>query len=139
MERKYNQHGYQDDSPKNDRQQPAPAKDREGPRSPKMMAYQGVIRCAMCGERVELMEMSLDSACPKCNADLRTCRNCTNFDPGARFECRAPIAKRVGNKTVRTECDAFAPKRTVEKKTGETRGPSKPDDPRAAFDRLFKR
>lgn len=139
MERKYSQRGYQDEGPKSEESRPKPAKDREGPKSPNMMAFQGVVRCAMCGAQVELLGISLESVCPNCKSDLRTCRNCTSFDPGARFECRATIAKRVPNKTARTDCDLFAARRTVEKKTGETRTPGKADDPRAAFDRLFKR
>jgi predicted RNA-binding Zn-ribbon protein involved in translation (DUF1610 family) len=141
MDRKYKQKGYQDGG-SGEQQQPAkpkPPKDREGPKSPNMMAFQGVIRCTMCGARVELVDISLESTCPNCRSDLRTCRNCINFDPGARFECRVNPPKRVSNKTVRTECELFTPKQTVEKMTGETRGPAKPDDPRAAFDRLFKK
>lgn len=140
MDRKYSQKGYQDDgsrpeSPK----QPAP-KDREGPRSPKMMAFQGVMRCAMCGANVEadLGELAVTATCRGCGADLRTCRNCTSFDPGARWECRAEVVARVGSKTSRNECLQFGPRRTVEKKTGETRT-EKSDDPRAAFERLFKK
>jgi hypothetical protein len=140
MDRKYRQSGYQDGgAPERERPEPRPAKDHEGPKSPNMMAFQGVVRCAMCGARVELTGISAESACPNCKSDLRTCRNCTSFDPGARFECRAGVSARVSNKTVRNACDLFAARHTVEKKTGEARGSSKSDDPRAAFDRLFKK
>ena len=140
MDRKYSQKGYQDDSRRDEQPKPAAPKDREGPRSPKMMAFQGVMRCAMCGAIVEadLGEIGVAETCRKCGADIRTCRNCTHFDPGARWECRSTIEVRVGNKTVRTECGHFSPRRTVEKKTGETRS-TKSDDPKAAFDRLFKK
>ena len=140
MDRKYKQRGYQDGSgPSRDDVKPKAPQDRDGPRSPKMMAFQGVVRCAMCGARVEILGISVDTTCPSCGSDLRTCRNCTSFDPGARFECRADVHLRVPNKTVRTECAAFSAKRTVEKKTGEARGSGESDDPRAAFDRLFKK
>jgi hypothetical protein len=139
MERKYKQQGYQDSDAPERSARPKPPKDREGPKSPKMMTFEGVVRCAMCGARVELVGIALDSVCPNCGSDLRTCRNCTNFDPAARFECRAGVMARVSNKTSRTECGLFVPKRTVEKRTGETRTSSKNDDPRSAFDRLFKK
>lgn len=140
MDRKYKQSGYQDDSSR-ETQKSKPPRDREGPRSPKMMAFQGVMRCAMCGAevRADLGDIALDAVCAKCKADIRTCRNCTSFDPGARWECRTQISKRVANKTTRTECPHFTPKRTVEKKTGESRPAAKNDDPRAAFERLFKK
>jgi hypothetical protein len=142
MDRKYKQRGYQDGASGDDvPKAPVPKNDREGPRSPNMMAFQGAMRCGMCGEPVqlELTGVDVDSSCTKCKADLRTCRNCVNFDPGARWECRATIALRVGNKTARTECDQFTPRKTVEKKTTESRPTVDPKDPRAAFDRLFKR
>lgn len=141
MERKYGQRGYQDgertertDTPKTKRPE------SEGPRSPKMMAYQGVLRCAMCGANVELIgEVELDRTCSKCGGDLRTCRNCVSFDPAAQWECRAEIVTRVSSKTVRTACEKFSPRRSVEKKTGETSRPAAGSDAKSAFDRLFKK
>lgn len=142
MDRKYKQQGYQDEGGSGSdaaRPKPKPAAEREGPKSPNMTAFQGVARCAMCGAKVELVALTIESTCPNCKSDLRTCRNCTSFDPAAHFECRAGVSVRVSNKTARTACELFAPKRTVEKKTGETRSTGKSDDPRAAFDRLFKK
>jgi len=144
MERKYGQRGYQDDR-QGDRSEggaaaksPRPAKD--GPRSPNMTAFQGVLRCAQCGTTVELLSsVELDSTCTKCNADLRTCRNCVSFDPAARWECRAEITTRVAGKAARTACPSFAARRRIEKKTGESSRPSASGDAKAAFDRLFRK
>lgn len=141
MDRKYRQSSYQDgggDS-REDAPRPKPPEKREGPKSPNMTAFRGVARCAMCGAVVELLALTVESTCPKCGSDLRTCRNCRSFDPGAHFECRAGVTARVPNKTTRTACELFAPKATVEKKTGETRESRPSNDPRAAFDRLFKK
>jgi hypothetical protein len=109
-----------------------------------MTGFRELIRCAMCGEAVEvaLGGVTVETTCSRCKADLRTCRNCINFDPGARFECRATIPARIGSKTARNECQLFAPKKTIEKRTGEARGGDSraaADDPKAAFERLFKR
>ena len=141
MERKYSQRGYQDDERDARRDGPkAPRPPADGPRSPNMMAFQGVLRCAMCAAPVDLPgELDVDATCSKCHADLRTCRNCVHFDPSAQWECRATIAVRVANKAVRTSCEHFGPRRRVEKKTGESGPRSAGNDARSAFDRLFKK
>ena len=141
MERKYRQRGYDDGASEQARKPQAPKHDQEGPRSPKMTAFQGVLRCGMCGNLLPLETLGIEheSTCPKCSADLWTCRNCVNFDPGARWECRLELLRRITSKTARNECDLFTPRQTVEKKTGETRSTTKPSDPRDAFERLFKK
>ena len=140
MDRKYKQQGYQNEERPQAVKGPRPPAERpEGPKSPNMTSFEGVARCAMCGARVELLALTEESTCPNCSADLRTCRNCTSFDPGARFECRAGVSVRIASKTARNACELFSPKRTVEKRTGETRSTGRADDPRAAFDRLFKK
>ena len=138
MDRKYKQQGYQDDSKEPTREK-RPKRDRDGPRSPSMMTFQGVLRCSMCGHQIELVgpNLSTDSTCVKCGSDLHTCRNCKSFDPASRRECRQPIPKRIPNKNSNNECELFNPNLTVEKRTGETKS-SKPDDPKSAFERLFK-
>jgi hypothetical protein len=141
MDRKYRQRGY-DDAAREKRPAERPKVDRDGPRSPNMTAFQGVMRCGMCGavQPLDPTAISSTSTCPNCSADLRTCRNCVNFDPSARWECRAEIRVRVSSKTKRNECELFTPRKTVEKKTGETRSKgSGPTDARDAFERLFKK
>jgi len=108
--------------------------EREGPRSPKMMAFGQKVKCAACGATVEAT-VTADAECPKCKAGLHTCRMCSFFDPGARFECRKPIAARIVNKSARNDCDLFAARTVVERETSS----SKPDDPRQAFAKLFKK
>lgn len=141
MSRKYTQRGYQNDG--NEEAKPErPQRTVDGPRSPKMVGFCEVMRCNMCGSAVEIALGGVEvvSTCAKCKADLHTCRNCVSFDPGARFECRAGVALRISNKTARNECAAFSPRKTVEKKTGETKAvPSVAKDARAAFDALFKK
>jgi len=142
MDRKYRQSGYQDGEKRPESKPSGPPRDREGPRSPKMMAFEGAFRCSACNtpNEVSLGALMVGETCVKCGADLRTCRNCTNFDPAKRWECSAPIEKRVASKTARTDCPQFHPSRTVEKKTGETRSPGDAtNDAKAAFDRLFKK
>jgi hypothetical protein len=139
-DRKYRQRGYME----NDRepsQKPKPQskpqskpRDREGPRSPKMMAFGEVVKCAACGAKVAGL-INLASSCEKCKADLHSCRQCTYFDPSARFECRKTIPARIMDKHARNMCELFAPRTVVERETSS--GP--PKDARQAFANLFKK
>src|ERR1044072_330492 len=100
-DRKYRQRGDQDYARGTERRhQPQPQsrpREREGPRSPQMMAFGEKVKCAACGAVVQA-NVGVESSCPKCNADLHTCRMCTYFDPGSRFECRKPLTARIVNK-----------------------------------------
>src|SRR5215831_7680738 len=119
-DRKYRQRGYMDSDRESPKQKPqsksANRESREGPRSPRMMAFAEAVKCAACGAKVAT-NISADTTCPKCNADLHTCRLCTYFDPGARFECRKPIAKRIANKGAQNTCELFEPRTIVERET----------------------
>jgi hypothetical protein len=135
-DRKYRQRGYQDYGNEKERRPQAQSKppEREGPRSPKMMAYGEKVKCAACAAIVPT-NLALDSTCPKCNADLHTCRMCTHFDPGSRFECRKPLTARILNKGGRNTCELFAARTVVERETSS----GKPTDARQAFANLFKK
>jgi hypothetical protein len=135
-DRKYRQRGYMEDDRDGEQQaqaQPKP-RDREGPRSPRMMAFGEKLRCAACGATIQA-SISNESRCPKCSADLHTCRQCAWFDPGARFECRKPVTARITNKQARNTCELFAPRMVVERETSST-GPT---NARQAFENLFKK
>jgi hypothetical protein len=139
-ERKYRQSGYMENDRDRDRgreqrpKQQQPPRDREGPRSPRMMAFEQKVKCAACGATVQA-NVSFDATCPKCKADLHTCRQCTFFDPGARFECRKPITVKIMNKSARNTCELFASRTVVERETSS----GKPTDARQAFANLFKK
>ena len=140
-EQKYRQRGYMDNDRDGGRgreepkpKQPPKQRDREGPRSPRMMAYGEKVKCSSCSAVVPT-NLSADSTCPKCNSDLHTCRQCTYFDPGARFECRKPITARIMNKGGRNTCELFASRTVIERETSS----GKPTDARQAFANLFKK
>lgn len=144
MSRKYRQRGYQDDNSQSQegRSQQAPRKaSREGPRSPRMTAFQQVLRCGMCGVTLppDFTEISVSSTCPKCSADLHTCKNCLFFDPASQFECTKPIKERISPKDQGNWCQFFEARTRVEKATGSAPAPQQPLDPREAFERLFKK
>jgi hypothetical protein len=154
MERKYGQRGYMDGDgdkgrePAKPRQQPKGAPkgaNRDIPRTVKMPGFQDVVRCSLCGAIVPPpVEITLESQCPKCKADLRTCKNCRHFDTAAQFECTQPIPQRITKKDVRTTCEFFTERTSIERETrdsggGNTVSPVRPDDARSAFDNLFKK
>lgn len=138
-ERKYRQSGYmendrsREERPKQSQPQQAP-RDREGPRSPRMMAFGEKVKCSACGATVQA-NVGFEATCPKCKADLHTCRQCTFFDPGARFECRKPITAKILNKGGRNNCQLFAARTVVERETSS----GKPTDAKQAFANLFKK
>ena len=137
-DRKYRQRGYMDSDREPERPKPKPGpqtpRDREGPRSPKMMAFNEVVKCTSCGAKAPSI-INFESTCSKCRAELHTCRQCNYFDPGAHFECSKPISKRIVNKNARNTCEYFAPRTVVERETSS----GAPSDARQAFKNLFKK
>jgi hypothetical protein len=145
-DRKYRQHGYQDEpkarSPKPSGRPPpeprAPGRqlqDPAGPKTPNLMASHEVFRCARCGNRLGL-EVAADARCSRCGVDLHACIQCVSFDTSARFECSQPtLTARVTPKDERNACPLFAPRTTIERETGTPQGPP---SARQAFDDLFK-
>ena len=139
-DRKYRQRGYMDNDrePQRPKQQSRPSqsnpRDREGPRSPRMMAFGEKTKCSSCGADAPRI-ISLDTSCLKCRAELHTCRQCTHFDPSARFECRKPITARIVNKNAGNKCELFEPRTVVERETSS----GAPKDARQAFANLFKK
>ena len=135
-DRKYRQRGYMEQD-SGQKQRPGPQakpREREGPRSPRMMNFGEKVKCAACGATVPA-NIGIDSTCPKCKADLHNCRQCISFDPSARFECRKPIDKRIVNKNARNQCELFAARTVIERETSS----GSPTDARQAFANLFKK
>src|SRR5258705_13351092 len=138
-DRKYKQHGYMDSdrdsrATKSQANPLAKPQDREGPRTIRMMAFGETSKSAACGEKAP-PNITEDSSCAKGKADLHSCRQCTYFDPGARFECGKPIAARIMDKHARNTCELFAARIIVERETK----PGPPTNARDAFANLFKK
>ncbi len=148
---KYRQPGYQDNDRKDrePRSQQAPRKPPEerksgpprwdhalGPRPVNLPGTRAVSRCAQCG--TVLQGMPTDGKCAKCGFELHSCKQCTYFDPGSRFECMQPVKVRIAKKDERNSCELFEIRVTREKETS-TPASLKPNDARAAFENLFKK
>ncbi|HPK65808.1 MAG TPA: hypothetical protein PKX99_04420 [Thermoanaerobaculia bacterium] len=138
-DRKYRQRGYQDDDrPPAGQRKPAPRRGDEPPKPRGRglgMPTATIFRCAACGRPAAAPPDAFDDVCASCGAALHTCTNCRHFDSTAPRECRQPVAERVAKKAAANRCELFAPRLAQEFAREETR-PS--DDPRAAFDALFK-
>ncbi len=157
-DRKYRQHGYQDEPRERERQAPRPPKppsdrapgrqlqDAAGPKTPNLMASHEVFKCNRCGHRLAT-PVDLTARCSHCDVGVHSCINCVSFDTGARFECTQPLTARVSPKDESNLCTLFGPRTTVERQTGtpvasagtsaatgNVAGPSA----RQAFDDLFK-
>jgi hypothetical protein len=144
-ERKYRQHGYQDDDrdrtprpsarPAPEPGAPAGARriSQDGPKHVNMPGYREVVRCTQCGA-VMPADVGFDTRCPRCGTEVHTCAQCTSFDPSRTFECSQTIPARVSPKNTRNGCTLFTPRTTVERETTTPRS----DDARKAFDDLFK-
>jgi hypothetical protein len=150
-DRRYKQRGYQEGDQRSSR--PTQGFTPEGKRLPVITAYKETVRCAECGQDLSTaFDIQPDSRCPKCTADLHTCRNCRHFDTAARFECTQSIKERVGRKAAANACTLFTQRTIVVKELGQASaapaGPassaraasSRPvEEARAALERLFKK
>jgi hypothetical protein len=145
---KYRHHGYRDDDYSKDRERKRPEK--RGPREITTREATVVMRCWQCGSHQEPDEGPAPLAsCTDCKADLHCCRNCQQFDPGARFQCRKPIEKAFKDKTVLNNCTVFEPRQVLDAtgrraaspapKREKPSGSSNGDDPRDAFHNLFNK
>jgi hypothetical protein len=104
-----------------------------------MPGFRQVARCSRCGTFVDGQIFSR-SKCPKCQQDLRSCAQCMNFDPGARFECSQTIPARVSPKDVANNCPLYVARTSWERETSSAQShkPSEPSGAKKAFDDLFK-
>ena len=159
MDRKYGQRGYMDDGGDREQQREKPkekpkggprgSKAKEEPRRMHMPSFQEVLRCSLCGAIVPPpIEIVFESQCPKCKADLRSCKNCRHFDTSAQFECTQDIPERITKKDLRNNCQFFMARTSIERETRDSGGrqggattpsPTSPSDARSAFDNLFKK
>jgi hypothetical protein len=98
--------------------------------------------CWYCGAPVTEAEPIGRSLRCSCGKDLRSCRNCRFFRPGARGDCAESAASceaAVTDKERGNFCDWFSLNPAFRSQTsGEQKARSKEADAKAAFDNLFK-
>src|SRR5579863_6811635 len=121
-DRKYRQQGYMDSDRSNfkerrddDRprpQGPRPPLDITGPRLPRLVQAVTASRCFSCSTALPA-DIAFTGKCPKCNADLHCCKQCSYFEPSTRFQCLKPIPVRIPIKDKANDCTLFSPRLTV--------------------------
>jgi len=131
-DRRYGQRGYRE----HEKERPGKTKEPSRSGAPAMPQTRTVSRCVDCGTPLPPLTDSLGH-CPKCRAELHSCRQCAHFDPGQHFECTQPVPERIANKGARNACTFFSLHVTVERETAS--GSARPEDARRAFDNLFKK
>jgi len=95
--------------------------------------------CWYCGSPVVEQEpFGRSLPCASCGKDLRSCRNCRFYLPGARGDCAEANAEPAADKERSNFCDWFS---LDPKYRGETSGQkndmAKANAARTAFDNLF--
>jgi len=101
-DRKYKQPGYMDSERdsrgyREDRPKPfgpRPPIDITGPRLPRLVQHVAAARCYNCATTLP-PDVDFRGNCPKCNAELHCCKQCSNFEPSMRFQCLKPIPVRI--------------------------------------------
>ena len=78
-----------------------------GPRPVNLPGTRTVSRCAQCGTVLQGAASSGEGQCPKCGFELHSCKQCTFFDPGSRFECMKLLTERIAKKDARNGCELF--------------------------------
>jgi hypothetical protein len=120
--------------------------DVTGPRLPRLVQAVTASRCYNCATPLA-NGTDFTGVCPKCNAALHCCKQCTHFEPSTRFQCLKPIPARIPLKDKANECTLFSPRVTVARDGAASapvpaavvEPPRNPNDARSAFDKLFKK
>src|SRR5436305_11548965 len=131
-DRKYRQHGYMDSdrdkSFRDDRPKakgPRPPIDITGPRLPRLVQHVAASRCFNCSTTLA-PDTDFSGNCPKCNAELHCCKQCTHFEPSTRFQCLKPIPVRIPLKDKSNDCTLLAPRVTVARDSSPAAPPPPP-------------
>lgn len=91
--------------------------------------------CFSCGTSLpDTLPFHRSDSCEHCGADVRVCRNCRFYDPGAQWQCREHISEPVSDKTRANFCDYFQARR--DGNSGGT-GATDSSSARTQFDKLF--
>ncbi|MDR1785090.1 MAG: hypothetical protein LBR23_01305 [Spirochaetaceae bacterium] len=65
--------------------------------------------CWKCGTAGDFPPpVSRSEVCPRCGADIRSCRNCTFFLPGAHYDCKETVDEPVADKERANFCGFFS-------------------------------
>ncbi|MCD6561924.1 MAG: hypothetical protein J7L16_09245 [Deltaproteobacteria bacterium] len=81
------------------------------------------MRCAFCKQKIYIKGIvSRTDTCPKCNRDLRCCKQCKFYDSHAYNECKEIAAERIVDKERSNFCEYFILKGSVRQNLNRTQG-----------------
>jgi hypothetical protein len=94
--------------------------------------------CWKCGTELNIpAPVSRSEVCAKCGTDVRCCKNCAYYLPGAHYDCRETVAELVADKERANFCESFLLKsNTAQDGTGGNAF-TKAKKARSDFDSLF--
>ena len=67
-----------------------------------------VLHCWACNERREFDELHRGDYCDKCDADLKSCKQCRHYDENSSGECKETMAEHVYKKERANFCAYFS-------------------------------
>lgn len=86
-----------------------------------------------------LAPVSRTEVCGVCGADVRVCKNCVYYAPGAQYDCRETVDGLVADKERSNFCEAFSlnPSAGIKTNAPGKSAFDKAKKARSAFDALF--
>jgi hypothetical protein len=96
-------------------------------------------RCFKCGTPLDdKLEVFRATTCVQCRADLRCCRNCEFYKPGARWDCHETVDEHVIDKERANFCSWFRFRSQPETaQQGGAPAPSRAQKAHDTFGKLF--
>lgn len=90
--------------------------------------------CWKCGSQWESdSQPGRGDACPRCDLDFHSCRNCRHHDPRYHNECRVPDTEFIRDREKANFCDQFE----IAAKAPGGAGGKDLEEARKRFNRLF--
>jgi hypothetical protein len=96
--------------------------------------------CWYCGSPItDPQPIGRSMRCENCGKDLRSCKNCHFFLPGARGDCRETNAEKQEDREQGNFCDWFSLDEKFRSQTaGKSKEMEKAESSKTAFNNLFK-
>lgn len=94
--------------------------------------------CWKCGKTLDFTGVvSRSDVCPSCGADVRSCRNCTFYEPGSHYDCHESVDELVTDKERANFCGFFRLNADAGKSSASGSGSSSAQDKAAAARQAF--
>lgn len=93
-----------------------------------------ILYCYNCNAPIVLIDKVVrEDTCFTCNRDVRCCKNCRFWDPGAHNQCRENLTEYVPDRERANFCASFEPR------VGPLSSSSDADSAKAKLEALFRK